>query len=223
MSFSLVNTNMITGRLPLDNFVQASTGSLLFGRGSGSGVGNFQEISIGNGLSMSGVALVATSTSSSINSIDKDASEFIPRTTSGCGVDSTQLNTINLDWLTFDAATQEYAQVWFNWPDGWNTAKTTIYWQASAASGSAVWGVGMRSFADGDSLSTTVSGHKEVTDAVGSSGTMRQTTAITGITPNGTISGGNRTVIELYRNASSVSDDLAVDAYFAGMRIEKDV
>lgn len=60
MSFSLVNTNMITGRLPLDNFVQASTGSLLFGRGSGSGVGNFQEIFIGNGLSMSGVTLTAT-------------------------------------------------------------------------------------------------------------------------------------------------------------------
>lgn len=60
MSFSLVNTNMITGRLSLDNVAQASAASLLLGRGSESGAGSFQEIFVGNGLLVSGTTLIAT-------------------------------------------------------------------------------------------------------------------------------------------------------------------
>lgn len=59
MSFSLVNTNMITGRLSLDNVAQASAASLLLGRGSESGAGSLQEISLGNGLEMNGSTLTA--------------------------------------------------------------------------------------------------------------------------------------------------------------------
>ena len=50
----------VTGRLPFANLVASTSANRLIGRGSTSGAGDFQEIALGAGLSLSGTTLSAT-------------------------------------------------------------------------------------------------------------------------------------------------------------------
>lgn len=57
-------SNGVTGDLPFANFTQASAASKLLGRGSASGAGDYEEITLGSGLTMTGTTLSASGTGS---------------------------------------------------------------------------------------------------------------------------------------------------------------
>jgi hypothetical protein len=153
-----------------------------------------------------------------------DAAEFIPRTTSGCGIDSqeTATNSVNRDLLAFDAAAIEYAQKWFSWPSGWATAKVTFYWKANTGTGSVVWGAQLRIFADTNAEDQAFGTAQTVTDAVASANTIRKTSATSGITPGGTVTAGDITCLQIYRDATNGSDDMSIDALLQGILVEKE-
>lgn len=66
-------TTGVTGDLPFSSLVQASGASKLAGRGD-SGAGDYQEISLGTGLSMSGTTLSATGTGGTVTTTGSPAS-----------------------------------------------------------------------------------------------------------------------------------------------------
>lgn len=190
-------------------FVAAANG------GGGGGASSFNELS---GSPYDNAALAAA-----LGLMHKDASDFIPRTTTGCGITAleTATNFVNRDALAFDPGTNEFAQVWFNWPTGWNTLTVTFFWQATSGTGSAVFGAQARVYNDGDSADLAFGTAQTVTDAAVSANTVRQSAATAAITPAGTITANSRTCLQIYRDATAGGDDLAVDALVTAVLIQR--
>lgn len=63
----LSSSAAVTGDLPLANLVPSSAASKLLGRGGASGAGDFEELTLGTGLSLSGTTLSASGSSSTPN------------------------------------------------------------------------------------------------------------------------------------------------------------
>jgi hypothetical protein len=196
----------------------------ILGRTSAS-TGAVEEITIGAGLLLSAGSLIATGGGGSSDGppIHIDASEFIPRTTNGCGIDSqeTATNRINRDLLTFDSAAAEFAQAWFPWPAGWATAKVTYYWNLTSATGACVWSARIRVFTSGDANDSAFGTAVTVTDTVSSANSCSQSAASAAITPSGTVTAGKLACLEISRDATNGSDTLAVDAFLQGVLVER--
>lgn len=208
----------LTGAIGSSGLTMAT--ARILGR-STAGTGAPEEIALGAGFSL--VDGTLTATGGGLAAIHKDASEFIPSTTAGCGIDSqqTSVNQVNRDMLLFDPGIQEHATTWFIWPSGWNTAQVSFYWFATTGTGSAVFGAQMTTFTDGDIINLAWGTAQEVTDAAAIANSHRQTAPTAGITPAGTVSAGKLTALRIYRNAGSVSDNLSIDSAVVGVLLEK--
>jgi hypothetical protein len=175
--------------------ITMSTARLL-GR-STAATGAIEEITLGTNLSFSGTTLNATGGGSSDGPpVHIDASQFIPRTTNGAGIDSqeTATNLVNRDYLTFDPAAAEFAQAWFAWPAGWATAKVTFYWKATSATGACVWSARLRVYTNGDADDSAFGTAVTATDTAPAANSHSQTVT-TGITPSGTVTAGKLTCL----------------------------
>lgn len=92
-------TNGVTGDLPFANVAQASGASVLLGRGSAAGAGDFQEVTLGSGLTMTGTVLSSSGGSSLLMyghaggvQANSGATEYLPMWGGGNTVSTTEAN-----------------------------------------------------------------------------------------------------------------------------------
>ena len=151
------------------------------------------------------------------------AAQWIPRTTTGCGIDSRELSTnkINTDELLFDPATAEYAQVAIVMPSNWNAGTVTakFHWTASTGSGAVVWGLSGRAYADNNALDQATGTAQTVTDTLLTVDYEHISSATSAITLAGSPATGQLVIFQLYRDATNGSDTLGSDARFLGLEI----
>lgn len=151
------------------------------------------------------------------------AAQWIPRTTTGCGINSLEASTnkVNYDVLEFDPSTAEYAQVAIVMPSNWNAGTVTakFHWTAASGSGSVVWGLSGRSYADNNALDQATGTAQTVTDTLLTAVYEHITSATSAITLAGSPAAGQMVIFQLYRDATNASDTLAVDAQFLGVEI----
>lgn len=153
-------------------------------------------------LGLGGAATVAAN-----NRFVMWASEFIPRSTNGCGVNSleTGTNRVNYDTLDFDPSTTEYAQRWVSMPSNWNLGTITakFWWTAASGSGDVIWGIQARSFGDNSALDQALGTAQTATDTLQTAAAVHVSPATSAITVAGTLAAGIPTLFQVYRTAST--------------------
>lgn len=151
------------------------------------------------------------------------ASQWIPRTTTGVGVDSTETTTNrqNFDQLLFDAATDEFAQALVVMPTNYNAGQVTarFYWTATTGSGAVVWGLQGLAYSDDDALDTATGTAQTVTDTLLAANDMMISGATSAVTIGGTPGANKAVQFQIYRDADAGGDTLAVDARLLGVEI----
>jgi hypothetical protein len=154
------------------------------------------------------------------------AAQWIPRTTGGCGIDSREQATgnINTDELLFDQLAIEFAQAMVVMPSNYDNGTVTarFYWTASAgtASQSVVWAIRGRAFGDNVALGQTyASGGTGILDTYFAANQMHVSDPTAAVTIAGTPAANKAVIFEAFRDASNVNDTLAADARFLGVEI----
>ena len=152
------------------------------------------------------------------------ASAWIPRTTSGCGVDSREIgstNRQNFDELLFDTGSEEFAQALVVMPSNYNNLTLTarFYWTASSGSGGVAWGISGRAFGDDDAIDQATGTRIVVTDTLLAANDVHVTAATSAVTIDGTPAANKAINFQISRVVADNADTLAVDARFLGAEI----
>jgi hypothetical protein len=185
------------------------------------------HLTLGTALTISGTTLNADTAPVTNNYTATNywipAAAWIPRTTTGCGVDSRELatNRQNFDELLFDAGTDEFAQALHILPNTYTNGTITVrfYWTAASGSGAVIWGIQGRSLANDDALDTAFGTAQTVTDTLLAANDMHITSATSAVTLGGTPAANTPIQFQIYRDADAGGDTLAVDARLLGVEI----
>ncbi len=157
------------------------------------------------------------------NNIWIPASALIPKTTSGCGVDSRELlSGNNYDELLFDPGVNEFAQALYVMPNNYNleTVSARFYWTVSTGiTGSVVWGLQGVALSNSNELSSSMGTPQIVTDTLLSINQMHISDATPAITIAGTPNNNTPIQFQIYRDAINISDNYSSDARLLGIEI----
>jgi hypothetical protein len=201
----------VTGDLPLANLAQSSAASKLLGRGSASGAGDFEEITLGTGLSMSGTTISATASGGGTKTI----AVFTPRDSQPPASNFATLDTRNsIALLDFDDATDESAIFVSIVPEAavlTSGLKIRIHWTAATAtSGACVWDASLERMTtdiDSDSFDTAAS----VTTTTNGTSGVPNVSEIT-LTTIDSVTAGDGYRLKINRDANNGSDTMSGDA-----------
>jgi hypothetical protein len=184
--------------------------------------GKLTHLTVGSGLAVTDTTIAVTG--GGATNLWIPASAWIPRTTTGCGVDSREIgstNRQNFDELLFDAGTDEFAQALVIMPSNYNNSTITarFYWTAASGSGDVIWGIQGRAFANDDALDTAHGTAQTATDTLLAADDMHVSAATSAVTIGGTPAANTPIQLQVYRDADAGGDTLAVDARLLGVEI----
>lgn len=149
-----------------------------------------------------------------------------PRTTNGSsgGQLETSTNKVNLSYGSFDPSVNQYAQFSLQMPKSWNPSAGIYFtpvWlhPATTTNFNVVWACQAVALRNAVALDTAFGTAQSVTDTGGSTNTLYVGPESPAITVGGSPQEEDFVMFQVYRDAASGSDTLAVNAYLAGIQL----
>lgn len=165
---------------------------------------------------------IKTAGADPFRSIVLPAGSWSATTTAGCATATVEAGTNDVDYkvLDFDTATDESAFVVFAMPDSWDGGTITFipYWTAASGSGTVVFNLAGRAFANDDAIDQAYGTLQSSTDTLITAGDVHIGPSSSAITLAGSPAGGQLVQLKITRDVSE--DTLGVDARLIAVKIE---
>jgi hypothetical protein len=153
------------------------------------------------------------------------AAAMTARTTNGpaSGLVETTTNKVMIKTLDFDASAAEYAQMTIQMPKSWNegTLSAAFLWSHASTTTNfgVVWGVQALAMSDDDALDAAFGSSQTVSDTGGTTNDIYRSNETAAVAASGSPAENDVLVLQVYRDATSGSDTLAVDARLHGVAV----
>lgn len=153
-----------------------------------------------------------------------DAAAMRGASTNGAefGFEETATNAVMLDYLRFDASTEEYAQFKFMLPKSYDDGAITarLSWMPeTATSGNVIWGIEAFCLGDGDATDAAWGTAQEVTDACPDTAKKQAITAETSDITIANAAAEEMCYVRIYRKAADAGDTMTGDALLLGVEL----
>jgi hypothetical protein len=154
------------------------------------------------------------------------AGSMSPSASGGCAslaTEATSANRPDLQYLAFDASTDEFAQFSIVMPKSWNEGTITYraHWThgATVTNFGVVWGLQALAVSNDDTIDAAYGTAVTVTDTGGTTSDLYTSDESSAITIAGTPAAEDMVFFRVYRDADNGSDNLAVDAKLLGITV----